>query len=451
MANNDSILHGRITPTIISFSIPIIIGSLVQVMFNMADQIVLGQMAGTVAVAAVGACGTVCTLIVNFFCGLAGGVTILLARFLGAGETDNCRKCLSTSVITSVLIGLLGMGIALPLAGPLLRVTDCPAECFDGAYTYLFIYYCAVPSIVLYNFGSAVLRVSGDSRRPMVYLILSGILNVVLNVVLCFLLEQKVAAVAIATLASQTLGAVLVLVRLIKMPEDWRLNLKTLIFDSSLFRKMMRYGIPSAFNNSLFCLANLQTQSAINSFGTEAVAGYSAACNITNIPGSIQGALNVTAMTMIGQNLGARQDDRVRKSYFRCALFSAAACEALGLLIYLFRIPLMRLYVPESENALIYGTYYMLHVTVLEAICAFNGINGSFLNSFGYTNMTLTTSILCTIVFRTIWIQLVFPHVGTFPFVMATFTMAWLLCLLFNGIATAVVYRRFRKGIVRKL
>lgn len=451
MANNDSILHGRITPTIISFSIPIIIGSLVQVMFNMADQIVLGQMAGTVAVAAVGACGTVCTLIVNFFCGLAGGVTILLARFLGAGEADNCKRCLSTSVITSVFLGLLGMGIALPLAGPLLRVTDCPADCFEGAYTYLFIYYCAVPSIVLYNFGSAVLRVSGDSRRPMIYLIFSGILNVVLNVVLCFLLEQKVAAVAIATLASQTLGAILVLVRLMKMPEVWRLNLKSLTFDPLLFRKMMRYGIPSAFNNSLFCLANLQTQSAINSFGTEAVAGYSAACNITNIPGSVMGAFNVTAMTMIGQNLGARQDDRVRKSYFRCLVFSSASCEALGLLIYLFRIPLMRLYVPESETALIYGTYYMLHVTVLEAICAFNGINGSFLNSFGYTNMTLITSILCTIVFRTIWIQLVFPLVGTFPFVMATFTMAWLLNSLFNGTATAVVYRRFRQGIVRKL
>ncbi len=449
--NKADIVNGSMTRTIFTFTIPLIVGTMIQVLFNMADQVVLGQMAGTNAVASVGACGTVTMLIVNFFCGLAGGVTILLARAIGAGDDERSGRILSTAVISACGVGLLGMTIALPLAGPLLRLTECPADCFDGAALYLRIYYSAVPAIVIYNFGSAVLRVSGDSQRPMYYLIFAGALNVVLNVILCLILTEKVAAVAIATMVSQALGAVLVIRRLFRMEESWHLRLNALHFDGELFGKMLRYGIPNALNSSLFCIANLQTQAAINSFGTEALAGYSAACNLGGFPSAFSNSFAVTTMTMVGQNLGAQKRERVNRSFLLTLFYSSLLSEICGLGIFLFRYPLLGLYVPESRAAVEYGIVYLIHVTALHGICAAHQTFSSYLNAFGYTTMTLITSIFSTIVFRTIWIQLFFPLVRTFAFVMATFTIAWLLCFFINGFASVVVHRRYQRGLVRKL
>lgn len=442
--------EGKVTPTIFRYCIPIILGSLLQVMFNMADKIVLGQMAGGDAVASVGACSTICLMIVNFFVGLGGGVTVILARAIGARDHDRSRLIIGTAVLASAALGIFAMLIALPLARPLLELTKCPPECFDGAITYITIYYCSVPAIIVYNFGASILRVSGDSRRPTVYLIWAGLLNVVLNVLLCFLLRQKVAAVAFATMASQTLGAVLVVRRLTRLEEDVRLDFRTIRFDRRVFFQILRYGIPSGFTSSLYCIANLQIQSGINSFGSAAIAGNSAGGDIEGLLAAFTSGFSHGTLAMTGQSIGADKRNRVRSSFWYTMLWSTAVTSVLAAVVMIFRVPLVRLFVPDMPEALPFAMSRMYHVTALYTINAVNAIFSAFLNAFGYTLFTMISSLLSTILFRTIWMQLIYPRNPTFDNIMLCFTIAWLISLAALGTMTAIVYVRYNRGKMKK-
>ena len=226
--------EGPLVPSIIKYSIPIAIGALIQVLFNAADIMVLGNWADSVAVAAVGATAPIVGLVVNSFVGLAGGTNVILAHSVGAKDNERIKRTVDTSLILSVSIGVILAFVGLFFADWFLGVSDCPEECIAGASLYLKIYFASAPFLMLYNFGAAILRVTGDTQRPLYYLIACGILNVVLNFILCVTLTQKVAAVAIATFASQVLGAILVMIRLLKMDGPCKTDLKHKSYTSSL-------------------------------------------------------------------------------------------------------------------------------------------------------------------------------------------------------------------------
>ena len=312
--------------------------------------------------------------------------------------------------------------------------------------TYITIYYSSVPAIIIYNFGASILRVSGDSRRPTVYLVWAGLLNVVLNVLLCFLLKQKVAAVAFATMASQTLGAVLVVRRITRLEEDYRFDFRALTFDRRLFGRILRYGIPSGFSSSLYCLANLQVQSAINSFGPAAIAGNSAGGDIEGLLAAFTTGFSHGTLALVGQNLGAGRRERVRRSFWTTMLWSTLITGLLSVIVMAFRVPFVRLFVPDKPEALPFAMSRMYHVTALYALNAVNAILSNFLNAYGYTLFTMISSFVSTILFRTFWMQLFYPQHPTFDNIMLCFTIAWIISFVVLGTMTAVVYVRYNRG-----
>ena len=272
-SKNVDITGGPILKSIILYAIPVMVGSLIQVFFNAADLMIVGQMASEaqkdLVTAAIGSTSNIVNLLVNSFIGLSSGVSVLIARSLGLGDEKRAKKISSTAVITSLAIGVIAMTICLLFSKTFLELIDCPeGECIEMAALYLDIYAIGVPFIMLYNFGSAIIRTTGDTQRPLYYIVVAGVINVALNIVFCLVLEQKVAAVALATTISQAISAVCVTVHLFKMRSPCKISLKEISFDFSELGKIFKIGFPSAVNSSLFSIANLQITAAVNAYGT---------------------------------------------------------------------------------------------------------------------------------------------------------------------------------------
>ena len=421
---------GTLWKKIIAYTIPLIIGSLVQNCFNAVDLIVLGNMADSSAVASIGATSSITSLLVNSFIGIASGSQLILAKMFGARDWDGTRKTVNTSLITALFLGLLILVIGLPLASSFLIWTNCPENCLDGAALYLRIYIMAAPAILLYNFGSSILRAAGDSQRPLYFIIISGLVNIVLNIVLCLVLTQKVAAVAIATAVSQLLGAVLVLRRLAVMEGPGRLILSGLKFDFRSFRFIMAQGLPMALTNALYPFANLQIQSAINSYGVSAIAGNSAAASLEGIFNSIPGGFTSTASVFIGQNMGARQNDRAREAMKQCLLIGCGIGVVMGISVYLSADFWLSLYLPDDPMGIEYGKIRMLYVQLFISVSCAKGVYGSALQNCGYVPFTTLCSILGVFGFRMLWMWCVYPLFSNFHMLMSCFLISWTLVLI---------------------
>ena len=448
-----SLTTGKITPTIFRFCVPLIFGTLLQMLFNIADQIVLGQMAGTLAVAAVGACGSSVHLVINFFAGMGAAVTVLLSRAMGEGDREKSAQIISTAVYSSLLLGFIGLGIGLACARPLLLLTKCPAECFGDALLYLTIYYLATPVIVIYNFGASALRAMGDSRRPVTYLTIGGVLNVILNIVLCLLLSRKVAAVAIATFTSQAVAAFLTVRRLCRLEEsDLRFHPTKRIWKAGLFGKILRYGLPIALVDSVYPIANLQIQTNVNSFGPLAMAGFTAAAGINSIISAIPTGFSHTANATIGQNLGAGNAKRVYQFFWLDLLYMTGLTVLASVLVFLFHEPLISLYSPDATADVIpYGADYIRAATIFYFICAANAMFGKVLGTFGYAAFAAASSILSIVVFRPIWIATAYKHFKTFQVLMFCFPVSWAVLLLMQTILVVIAFTRYRHGKLKKL
>lgn len=452
------VVRGPLLSSIIRYSLPVMIGSLIQVLFNAADLMVLGNFAGGIATAAVGATGPIVGLIVNSVIGLSGGTNVILARAVGAGDSSRVRKIVDTSLITAVVLGFVMMGVGLSVSGWFLRITDCPVECIDGAKLYINIYFCGLPAILIYNYGAAIIRVSGDSERPLYYMIASGILNVVMNLVLCIVLEQKVAAVAIATLLSQVLGAVLVVRRLIVAEGDIRVNFKKLSFSAKELKNIMVVGIPCAVNNSLYNISNLQIQSAINSFGPEAIAGGSAAASVEGIVSSFTGAFSVSTLAFVGQNIGVGDRQRVKKSIIYCSVLSVLLGVILGDGLFLVGKHVLALYIPGEELAIQYGLVRMTYILAIYFVAGLNGVLSSTVQAFGHTALPMINGIATTLLFRVVWMTFIYPYlpvsgdgVKDIHNLYSCYSWSWGLNLAFNAIIFFFIYRAYKKGHVKNV
>ena len=268
--------RGPLIKSIFIYAIPLFLTTLLQQLFNAVDIAVLGNMADSTAVAAVGATGSITSLLVSTFVGLASATKIILARYIGARDNVNIKRSIDMAVILPLAIGIVMAIVGWVLAPHMLTWTDCPKPCFDDAKIYLRLYVAAAPAILFYNFGSSVLTASGDTQRPLYYMMASGALNVILNVILCIILPQKVVAVAIATAASQLLGALLVFNRWVRMEGACRLIVAKIRWSTNAFASVVHYGLPIMISHMLYPISNLQIQSAVNYIGVSAIAGNSA-------------------------------------------------------------------------------------------------------------------------------------------------------------------------------
>ncbi|MBQ9132761.1 MAG: MATE family efflux transporter [Clostridia bacterium] len=446
--------QGSMVKAIFSFSIPLILATIAQNLFTIADKAVLGNMAGSVEVAAIGATGTVTELIINGAVGLSSGTTIVLARFWGQRDEEKIRTTVDTALITGV-----GLGVIVAIAGFLstpffLTATDCPAECYEGALLYMRIYISAAPITLFYNYGSAILRTTGDTQRPLIYILAGGVVNVVLNVILCLILPQKVAAVAIATVASKLVSGVLVARRLCRMEEDYvRVSFRKMRFDTSSFFRIFRFGIPTSISNIMYPLAGLQIVPAINSYGVAAVAGNSAAASVNSIAMAFSSGFSAATSTFVGQNIGARKVDRVKKAFWYSLGWNVLVSGSVGVILFLSGRFLIGTIIGHGEvEAIDYGMSRMAHISLFMFVQAISASIGGALQAFGYAALRSISNVVFSLGFRILWMQLVYPRYQSFDTVMLCFTVSWILNMLFYAAVFAVVYYRYvKKGICKKI
>ena len=451
-AKNVDVLNGSLLSSIIKFGIPLLLVSLMQSLFHSIDIMVLGQMADNEAVAAVSATGSVVSLLTTVSMGISVGAKIVLARLIGEGVGQKIERTVFTSMATAVILGAVTMIVGISFAPMFLSITKCPESIIYDSQIYMQIYFVAAPAIMIYNFGSNILQVSGDSQRPLYYMMISGGLNIVLNFLLCLVLTQKVTAVAIATAVSQIVGAVLVSRRILTMDGACRLKLKDGRWDWRSFKLLLTNGLPIGFSSALYSLANLQIQTALNSFGPQAIAGNSGSANIEGIQNSIANApWSATVGVFVGQNVGAGNKKRVRNSILTCMAISVSIGLVMGITSYLLSRPLLSMFV-DGEVALGYGRIRMGYLVLF---CAVSCLSAQFSNSiqaFGYSLFCTINSIVCVFGFRMLWMNNVYPLCPTFHVLIQCFLISWILVCFFNGLFFFYLYfARFKKGKIKKM
>lgn len=447
-SKNIDATEGALLPKIVAYVIPLMLSFIVQNLFNAADVAVLGNMADSTAVAAVNATGSIVALVVNAFIGISIGTRIVLARSIGKKDDEQIRLVTDTSLIFALVMGVIVSVAGILLAPWFLHLTGCPDECYDGALTYIRIYVLCAPVILLYNFGSAILTADGDTQRPMYYIIIGGATNVVLNIILCLILPQKVAAVAISTVVAQMIGATLVLRRLFTMNGRCKVVLRRMRFDARTLGKVLATGLPTALVSAIFPLSNLQIQSAINSFGVSAMAGAGASATIEAMSYA-GGQFGVTSSVFIGQNIGANKLDRAHKAFKICALLATGVGIVLGGSLYLSGRFWLSLIVGSDKEAIEYGIVKMACLCLPVFLNALTNVYESSLQARGYAFLTSINSVVFVLVFRIIWMQAIFPSNPTWICLMLCFTVSWVLRLLFDVAIHPFIRRRSDRKLLQ--
>lgn len=424
-------VNGPLVKSIILYSIPVMLTGLLQLLFNAADLVVVGQFCGSVSVAAVGATGSIINLIVNLFIGLSVGAGVVVAQGLGAHHDEDVSRTVHAAVPASILSGLLLTVVGLVLARPLLRLMATPDDVIDLSVVYMKIYFCGITFSMLYNFGAAILRAVGDSRGPLIYLSIAGVLNIILNVFFVVSLNLDVAGVALATSISQGVSALLTLRALLKRTDACRLELKKMRLHSRPLIKMARIGLPAGIQGALFSISNVVIQSSINSFGSATVSGNAAASNVDGFVLTAMEAFYQTGMNFTGQNAGAGRFDRVRRIAFICLACVTVSGLVLGNLTYLFGRPLLEIYITDSPEAISAGMTRLLYVCAPYFLCGLMDVTTGLIRGLGTSVAPMIVSILGICGMRLAWIFTIFrvPEYHTMPCLLISYPISWIITL----------------------
>ena len=443
--------QGPILPQIVRYGLPLLCSTLIQNLFNSIDIAVLGNFADTSAVAAMGATSSVNKVLLYLFLGIATGCGVILARAVGARDADKVKRTVDTSLLFACFGGLILAVLGWLLAPQFMTLTNCPADCFDGAVLYIRIYLSAAPAILLQNFGCTILNTLGNTRSPFYFMVIGGSLKVILNILLCLILPNKVLAVSLATAISQILWAVLSVRRLQSGKDSIRFDVHDLHFDSAVLGQLLAQGIPISLYRVLFPLSDLQIQSVVNSFGSVVVAGNSAASSMESIIYAFVSTLGSACTVFVGQNLGAEKPDRVRRSFWTCIALNLTVTSALAVGFYYTGRFWLGLLLPDSPASTEYAMIRLGFLVRNYVICGMNTVLGPALQAFGYSLLNSLNSILFVLVFRVGWMAFVYPHYQTYNCLIACFLVSWSLVMLTNIIMCVVVFRRYRKGLYHRL
>ncbi len=450
LSNKEDLLEGNLFKKIFIFILPLIISNMVQKLFNAVDIAVLGHMASSVAVASVGATTSIGHLLVDTFFGISAGAKIVLSRSFGSKDAERIKRASYTTILTGLGLGLILVVPGLLFSENMLRFVDCPPECFEQSVLYLKIYCAGAPAIMLYNFASSILLASGDTRRPMLYITISGIVNLCLNIILCLVLEKKVMAVAIATVVSQLVSAVLVCARLRKIKEI-ELGFKNICFDGSVLGKIFYYGAPVALYTAIFPLSNLQIQSAINSFGVSAVSGNSAGITVEGFVAAVSTAISSATVTFMGQGIGAKRFDKSKKSLLLCLGYTIVLTGFAGVFAFLTGRFWTALIIPDDPVGIDYAMIRLSFVGLFHAIAGVNGVLSHAIQSYGKPIFSTVNSIVGVFIFRFVWMRFVYPLYPTYTCLMVCFIASWCFMLIFNILGTIFFGNRFYKRAEREI
>lgn len=431
--------NGPLFSKILMFSIPLILSGILQLLFNAADMVVAGRFAGSVALGAVGATSSLINLLINVFVGMSVGTNVLVAHYYGANRQDELEQTVHTSIALSLVSGvILGIG-GYVLASPLLSLMGTPDDILPHAVLYMQIYFIGVPGMLLYNFGSAILRAVGDTKRPLYYLLFAGVLNVVLNVFFILVTGMGVEGVALATILSQFVSAGLVIRCLILEQGAYRLELRKIRMYKDKVIRIMRVGLPAGFQGAVFSISNVLIQSSVNSFGSIAVAGNTAASNLEGFVYNAMNSFHQTALSFTSQNMGAKKFDRVKKIMWICVGCVTVTGVVMGWAGLFFADELLALYSTDAE-VIAYGHIRLLYILSLYFLCGVMDVLVGSIRGMGYSIMPMVVSLIGACGLRVVWIFTIFQWSRSLETLYISYPITWTVTLLVHFVC-------FWKGI----
>lgn len=440
-------LEGPLLPSIIRYTIPIILTSILQLLFNAADLVVVGRFCGSVSVAAVGSTGSLTNLMVNFFIGLSIGAGVTTAHGLGSREETVVQNTVHTALPLALVSGVILTVIGVTFSETFLKMMDTPDNVLPLSSVYMRIYFGGITFTMVYNFCAAILRAAGDTRSPLIYLTFAGVINVILNIFFVTVMNLNVAGVALATTISQGISALLVTIALIRRTDACHLDLKKLRFHPAQMSKIIRIGLPAGIQSSLISISNVVIQSSVNSFGDVFMSGNAASANIEGFLYAAVNAFNQTAVNFIGQNAGAHKYRRVRQTLWICLGCGAAVGLILGVSARVFGQQLLSIYITDSPQAIAYGLNRLSMIALPYFLCAFMDISTGALRGLGASVAPMLISILGVCGLRVLWVSTIFqiPRFHTPECLFFSYTVSWIVTFIFQLAAFLIVSRKMFK------
>ncbi len=436
--------NGPILGKLIRFALPLAISGILQLLFNAADIVVVGRFAGSQALAAVGSTGALINLIVTLFMGISVGANVLVSQYYGAGNKKDLSETVHTAILSSLVFGVALIAVGIALARPMLEMMETPADVLDQAVLYMRIYFVGMPVLMLYNFGAAILRAVGDTQRPLYFLILAGVVNVVLNLFFVIVLHMGVAGVAAATSISQAVSAFLVFWCLVKVDGDYKLYPKQMRIYKDKLWKMMKIGLPAGIQGASFSISNVLIQSSINSFGAVAMAGNTAAANIEGFVNMGMDSFSQAALSFTGQNLGAGKPKRVNRIMALCLIMSCGTGLLLGVTATLFGPQLLGIYSSDPQ-VIAAGLTRMRINCVFQFAGGLMGVMVGVLRGMGASLIPMIITISSVCGFRVVWIFTVFAAAPSLQTLYISYPVTWALAALFDFICFFFVKRNIMK------
>lgn len=447
--NSMNMCEGPLFKNIVIYSIPILLTSLLQLLFNAADLVVVGRFCGSVSVAAVGATGSISMLIITMFMGLSVGAGVAVAHGIGSGKEDEVSNVVHTAIPTAFICGAFLTVLGLIFANPLLRMMGTPDDVINLSSIYMRLYFCGMIPSMLYNFGAAILRAAGDTKGPLIYLTIAGVVNVVVNVFFVVVFKMDVAGVALATAISQAISAILTIIALMRRKDACRFELKKMKIYKKPLIKIIQIGIPAGVQGAMFSISNVIIQSSINSFGSVAMSGNAAAANIEGFAYVACSCFSQTALNFAGQNVGAKKYDRVKRIVRICLICVVCTGVCSGALARIFGKNLLSIYITDSADAIEYG---LIRLTFCSMLCFLNGLMDvmtSTIRGMGVSVAPMAICILGICGFRILWIYTVFqiPAFHTTTSIYMSYPLSWIISFIGEFIAYKIIYKKHAASV----
>ncbi len=438
--------NGSIMDKLISFSLPLMLSSILQLMFNAVDIIVVGRFESSQALAAVGSTTALISIFTNLFIGISLGANVLAARYFAAGREKEMSEAVHTSITLALVSGILMIFIGIGMTRPALEMMDTPGDVIDLSVTYMRIYFCGMPFFMLYNYGASILRAVGDTKRPLLFLAAAGMANVVLDLLLVIVIPLGVAGVAIGTVTSQFVSSILVLRCLYKSEGSYQLRFSKLTMKWVYLKRIFQVGIPAGIQSTVINFSNALLQSSVNSFGSTAMAGYTAANNILVFLYVSVNAVTQACMSFTSQNYSVGKQKRMDRVLLDCMILSAGTASVLGVGAYVFGSQLLGIYTSDQE-VIRCGLEILSITTVPYFLCGIMDLIPGALRGMGHSAVPMVLSVIGTVGTRVLWIYVFFPQHRSLYFLFISYPGSWIATIIMQ----AVCFWFVRKKCIRQL
>ena len=442
--------NGTLMDKLISFSLPLMLSGILQLLFNAVDIIVVGRFTGRQALAAVGSTTALINIFTNLFIGISLGANVLAARFYASGKEKEMSETVHTSITLALISGLVMALAGVLLARFALNLMGTPNDVIDQSVLYMRIYFLGMPFFMLYNYGAAILRAVGDTKRPLFFLVISGMTNAVLNLVLVIVFHMGVAGVAIGTIVSQLISSILVLRCLYTSNTSYRLYFSKLGIKTQYLKQIFQVGIPAGIQSTVINLSNALLQSSVNSFGSVAMAGYTAANNIFGFLYMSVNAVTQSCMSFTSQNYGVKKLKRMDRVLLDCMILSGGVALTLGCGAYFFGPELLKIYTSDAD-VIRCGVEVLAFTTVPYFCCGIMDLLPGALRGMGYSGVPMILSIIGTVGTRIVWIFGLFPAHRSLSFLFISYPVSWILTILMQAVCFCFVRKHVHQSMNRDL